>query len=284
MAPKGFGYRGGSGSGSGRNPDTDTGGFSGNQRIPDGSGFQRPGGGDGDIYNSGMGSNRSPDQGSNINITTQPKGQKGSSNKYLAAGAGGYFFWLMGRNNDPNEKKRQACKRYCVPQNWDEFVGYDEALLKSCEEFGDDEKEEKGCKPNSLKDDDGKEIGHQLGEDYCKNEYGDNWEEDCIYYKSEKPKRGDLIWQPGPGREPEPGQPYCTGDLDNPIEKTCPEFCEEECNELHPKTNPFDPSTWWNGLKDTWPFSELPDNLPWTTIILVVMAVILVPIVLSLVK
>ena len=68
-----------------------------------GGGFQKPGG-DGDIYSSGMGSNKSPDQGSNLTINTQPKGQKGSSNKYLAAGAGGYYFWLTKKKNDENEK------------------------------------------------------------------------------------------------------------------------------------------------------------------------------------
>ena len=274
MASRGF-FRRFDGSGTpSRSPDTDNSGFPGDQRIPDGE-FQRPGG-DGDYYNSGAGSNKNPNEGSNVTINTQPKGQKSNSNKYLAAGAGGYYFWMMGKNNDENEKKRQACKRACVPQNWDEFVGYEESLWKTCKELSAEEKEEKECKSG---DDD--DLG--FGDGYCEKEY-ENPDEDCKYYKSERPNRGELVWQPGPGREPEPDQPYCTGDLDSPIEETCPKFCEEECNELHPKTNPFDPSTWWNGLKDTWPFSELPDNLPWTTIILVVMAVILVPIILSLVK
>jgi hypothetical protein len=213
--------------------------------------------------------------------STARKAAKNAAKLAVVAGLGGLYFYLKDEEND---EKRKVCKKKCVPVNWDDFIGYEDSLWKSCAEFGDDEKEEKGCKPNSLKDDDGKEVGHQLGEDYCKEEYGDDWEENCKYYNSGKIARGELMWQPHPPREPEEGQPYCTPELDNPLEETCPQYCEEACNDAHPKTNPFDPSSWWNALKDTWPFSELPDNLPWTTIILVIMAVILVPIVLSLVK
>ena len=207
------------------------------------------------------------------------KAAKTAATLAVAAGLGGLYFYLKDEENDENRKR---CKRKCVPVNWDDFIGYEDSLWKSCKDLSEEDRGAKRCKPNSQIEDE-EQVGHQLGEDYCKETYGDNWEDNCNYYKMENITRGELIWQPGPGREVDPNQPYCTPELDNPLEQTCPEFCEEECNAKYPKTNPFDPSQWWKALQDTWPFNQFPD-LPWSTIILIIMAVILLPIILSLVK
>ena len=88
-----------------------------------------------------------------------------------------------------------------------------------------------------------------------------------------------LIWQPV-GEE----QPACTEDTPDPLNPTCPDYCQAECEEIHKRdwSNPFN---WFNrdDLPD-WLNNLLPDDIPWMMIIIVVVAIIALPMILSLVK
>lgn len=195
-------------------------------------------------------------------INTAPPKDRWSGTKKAAAaatlaGLGGYYYYLKKKEDDENVKE---CVQKCVPVNWDDYIGFEDSLWKSCKELTDDERDNVECKGNDV---------HKLG-----------YDED--YYLTEQITREDLDYNPVGEREED--QPYCSEETPDPIDPTCPDYCQAECEEIHKRdwSNPFE---WFNrdDLPD-WLNDLLPDDIPWMMIVIVIVAIIALPIILSLVK
>ena len=219
---------------------------------------------DPDLPPSG-GSGRSGDS-PNIANTAPPKDRWSGTKKAAAAatlaGLGGYYYYLKKKEDDEAVKE---CVQKCVPVNWDDYIGFEDSLWKPC--FGetwdamtDTEKANVECKGNDV---------HKLG-----------YDED--YYLTEQITREELIYNPVGEREED--QPYCSEETPDPIDPTCPDYCQSECEEIHKRdwSNPFE---WFNtdDLPD-WMKDLIPDDIPWMMIVIVIVAIIALPIILSLVK
>ena len=196
------------------------------------------------------------------NINTAPPKDRYSGTKKAAAaatlaGLGGYYYYLKKKEDDEAVKE---CVQKCVPVNWDDYIGFEDSLWKSCKELTDDEKANVECKGNDV---------HKLG-----------YDED--YYLTEQITREELIYNPVGEREED--QPYCSEETPDPIDPTCPDYCQAECEEIHKRdwSNPFE---WFNtdDLPD-WMKDLIPDDIPWMMIVIVIVAIIALPIILSLVK
>ena len=171
------------------------------------------------------------------------------------AGLGGFYYYLKRKQEDEDVKE---CVQKCVPTNWDDYVGFEDALWKEClPEAADYDSYKDRCK--------GPDV-HDLGDDKD-------------YYLTEQITKEQLIWQPV-GEE----QPACTEDTPDPLNPTCPDYCQAECEEIHKRdwSNPFN----WFSRDDLpdWLNDLLPDDIPWMMIIIVIVAIIALPIILSLVK
>lgn len=202
-----------------------------------------------------------------ININVAPPKDRYSGTKKAAAaatlaGLGGYYYYLKNKEDD---KKVKECVQKCVPVNWDDYIGFEDSLWKPC--FGetwkamtDDEKANVECKGNDV---------HKLG-----------YDED--YYLTEQITREELKYNPIGEREED--QPYCSEETPDPIDPTCPDYCQGECEEIHKRdwSNPFE----WFSRDDLpdWLNDLLPDDIPWMMIVIAIVAIIALPIILSLVK
>jgi hypothetical protein len=172
-----------------------------------------------------------------------------------AAGLGGFYYYLKRKQEDEDVKE---CVQNCVPTNWDDYVGFEDALWKVCT----------GTEYDKVKDDvecKGPDV-HGLGDDRD-------------FHLMTQITKEQLIWQPV-GEE----QPACTEDTPDPLNPTCPDYCQAECEEIHKRdwSNPFN----WFSRDDLpdWLNDLLPDDIPWMMIIIVIVAIIALPIILSLVK
>jgi hypothetical protein len=171
------------------------------------------------------------------------------------AGLGGFYYYLKRKQEDEDVKE---CVQKCVPTNWDDYVGFEDALWKECfPDAADYDSYKDRCK--------GPDV-HDLGDDKD-------------YYLTEQITKEQLIWQPV-GEE----QPACTEDTPDPLNPTCPDYCQAECEEIHKRdwSNPFN----WFSRDDLpdWLNDLLPDDIPWMMIIIVIVAIIALPMILSLVK
>jgi hypothetical protein len=173
------------------------------------------------------------------NINTAPPKDRYSGTKKAAAaatlaGLGGYYYYLKKKEDDEAVKE---CVQKCVPVNWDDYIGFEDSLWKSCKELTDDEKANVECKGNDV---------HKLG-----------YDED--YYLTEQITREELIYNPVGEREED--QPYCSEETPDPIDPTCPDYCQEECEEIHKRdwSNPFE----WFNRDDLpgWLNDLLPDDI-----------------------
>jgi hypothetical protein len=168
---------------------------------------------------------------------------------------GGFYYYLKRKQEDEDVKE---CVQKCVPTNWDDYVGFEDALWKECfPDAADYDSYKDRCK--------GPDV-HDLGDDKD-------------YYLTEQITKEQLIWQPV-GEE----QPACSEDTPDPLNPTCPDYCQAECEEIHKRdwSNPFN----WFSRDDLpdWLNDLLPDDIPWMMIIIVIVAIIALPIILSLVK
>jgi hypothetical protein len=171
------------------------------------------------------------------------------------AGLGGFYYYLKRKQEDEDVKE---CVQKCVPTNWDDYVGFEDALWKECfPDAADYDSYKDRCK--------GPDV-HDLGDDKD-------------YYLTEQITKEQLIWQPV-GEE----QPACSEDTPDPLNPTCPDYCQAECEEIHKRdwSNPFN----WFSRDDLpdWLNDLLPDDIPWMMIIIVIVAIIALPMILSLVK
>ena len=171
------------------------------------------------------------------------------------AGLGGFYYYLKRKQEDEDVKE---CVQKCVPTNWDDYVGFEDALWKVCD----------GAEYQKVKDDvecKGPDV-HGLGDDRD-------------FHLTTQITKEQLIWQPV-GEE----QPACSEDTPDPLNPTCPDYCQAECEEIHKRdwSNPFN----WFNRDDlpNWLNNLLPDDIPWMMIIIVIVAIIALPIILSLVK
>lgn len=215
-----------------------------------------PGGG-----TPGGGTGKADSPNININMAAPPKDRWSGTKKAAAAatlaGLGGYYYYLKKKEDDEDVKE---CVQKCVPVNWDDYIGFEDSLWKSCKELTETEKKNVECKGNDV---------HKLG-----------YDED--YYLADQITREELRYNPE--GEKEDGQPYCSKETPDPIDPTCPDYCQAECEEIHKRDwgNPFE----WFKFDDLpdWLKDLFPDGIPWMMIIIVIVAIIALPIILSLVK
>ena len=82
------------------------------------------------------------------------KNQKRAAAAAAAAGLGGFYYYLKRKQEDEDVKE---CVKKCVPVNWDDYIGFEDALWKVCD----------GAEYEKIKDDvdcEGPDV-HGLGDE-----------------------------------------------------------------------------------------------------------------------